>query len=574
MISASSIAKPLSLSLRISKQLIALPSFCFSGKEIKQNEEARSQILKGVNELTDAVKVTLGPKGRNVIIDQQYSEPKVTKDGVTVAKAIEFSDKYLNLGARLIKQVANRASNEAGDGTTTATILAREIFKEGTKCITAGMNPMDIRKGMIAAVEKVEAYLKKESISISSKEDLAKVATISSNNDKAIGELIANILDKVGRDGVINVENGKTLKHEVDIVQGLRFNRGYLSPYFITNHKTQKCEFKDALVMISENKLNNIQSLAKVLEYSIQQNKPLILICEDTESEVLGMLIINRLKGNVKLCAVKAPSYGDNRKNTLEDLAIATGGVVLSEEAGRTLDNCKLEDCLGRVKKAIITREDTILLRGKGSKNKLNQRISLLRDQMNHAPNEFEKEKFQGRLTQLTGGVAVIKVGGASESEVEEIKDKIDDAICATRAAYDEGILPGGGSALLYASKELSRLKMENSDQQQGVNIIIKALKIPCREICNNAGLSGELIINELMAQNDKSFGIDALTGTKVNMIQKGIIDPTKVVKTALVSAVKIASMMLTTEATIIDDPSNPKKKPVDMTNQQYDEDE
>ena len=527
----------------------------FAGKEIVHGDKARKYMLEGVNKLADAVQVTLGPKGRNVIIDQNFGDPKITKDGVTVAKNIEFSNKLVNLGASLVKQVANRANNEAGDGTTTATILAREIFKQGCKSVTSGMNPMDIRRGMMVAVEKIEEYLKRNSRKISTKEDLAKVATISANNDPQIGELIASIMHKVGPEGTINVQTGKTLEHEVEYVEGLKFDRGYLSPYFITDAKTQKCEYDNPLILILENKVNDIPALARFLEFSIKSNRPTLIICEDVESEALATLIINRLKGNLKICAVRSPGFGDNRKNMLYDMAIATGATVISEEVGLTLHNTEPASAFGSAKKVIITKDDTIIMEGNGDKFALQERIGQIREQISKTTSDYDKEKMEERLAKLTGGVAVLKVGGASETEVNELKDRINDALCATKAAAAEGIVVGGGCALLYASKELKKIKLDNFDQQNGVNIVAEAIKQPCIAICNNAGLPGILIANQLLEQNDETLGMNAYSGEKCNLIENGVIDPTKVVRTAIVGAVRVSSLMLTTEAMIVEEP-------------------
>ncbi|MCQ2818911.1 MAG: chaperonin GroEL [archaeon] len=535
--------------------------FFFSSKEIIIGENARKNILAGVNKLADAVQVTLGPRGRNVIIEQEFGEPKITKDGVTVAKQIEFSNKLINLGANLVKQVANRAANEAGDGTTTATVLARELYKEGCKSITSGMNPMDVRKGMVYAAEKVEEYLKKISKKVKTKEDLIRVATISANNDREIGQLIGNILERIGNEGSINVQNGKTLKHEVEYVEGIKFNQGYISPYFITETKTQKCEFDNPYILISENKINDINSLAKILEYCLAKQRPLLMMCEDVESEVLAMLIINRLKGNLKVCAVKTPAFAEARKNLLNDFALATGGTVLSEDTGITLQNIKPEECLGTSKKVIVTKENTMIIEGGGDKSKVKERIEFIKSQIGKNQSEYDNDKLKERLGKLTGGVAILKVGGASETEVNELKDRIDDAICATKAASLEGIVPGGGSALLYASKILDGIKMDNLDQQYGVKIVQNALKIPCKAICDNAGLSGELLSNQLLSKGNSNLGIDAQSGKICNMMEVGIVDPTKVVRTALVGAVKITSMMLTTEAMIVEEPKKEERK-------------
>jgi chaperonin GroEL len=543
-----------------SKNITKFTSKFFAGKEIIHGENARKLMLVGVNKLADAVQVTLGPKGRNVILDQSFGDPKITKDGVTVAKHIEFSNKFVNLGASLVKQVANRANNEAGDGTTTATILAREIFKQGCKAVTSGMNPMDIRRGMMIAVEKIEEYLKQKSKKINTKDDLARVATISANNDKQIGELIASIMHKVGSEGTINVQTGRTLEHEVEYVEGLKFDRGYISPYFVTDAKTQKCEYENPHILILENKVSDIGSLATFLEYSVKLQKPMVIICEDVESEALAMLIINRLKANLKVVAVKAPGFGDNRKNMLYDIAISTGATVISEEVGLTLQNTQPQDVLGTSKKVIITKDDTIIMEGKGDKAALDERINQIKENISKTTSDYDREKLEERLAKLTGGVAVLKVGGASETEVNELKDRINDALCATKAAVAEGIVSGGGTALLYASKVLKNVKLDNFDQQQGINIVAEAIKQPCIAICNNAGLSGVLIANQLLEQNNENFGMDAFSGEKCDLIKAGVLDPTKVVRTAIVGAVRVSSLMLTTEAMVVDEPKKDEK--------------
>ena len=522
----------------------------------------------------NTIQSTLGPRGRNIVIDIFYSEPKITKDGLSVAKSIDFSNKYHNIGANLIKQVANRVGNEAGDGTTTATILAREMFKEGIKCITTGMNPMEIRKGMFMALSHVEKYLKENSIRIQSKEDLEKVATISANNDPVIGKMIANIINKIGIDGTINVQNGKTLNHEVDITDGIKFNRGYISNHFINNQKMQRCEFVNPLILISESKLKNIQQMTKVLEETVKQQRPLLIIAEDIESEVLSMLVINKIKNNLKICAVKAPAFGENRKHTLEDFAIATGAIVLSDEQDKTIDTVpSIASILGAAKKVIISKEETMIIDAKNQKSELMQsRLELIRELMNKAPNDYDKEKYQTRLNRLNGGIAILKVGGASETEVDELKDRIDDAICATKAALSEGIVVGGGTAALYASKSLDELTPKNNEQLTGINIVKTALRAPIKVMCNNAGMSGELICNQLLEENNQRMGIDLNTGKKVDMIKAGVVDPVKVVRSAVVSAVKIAGVMITTEAAVVDDGKDKDKKKKGNKNEQMEE--
>ena len=528
------------------------PTFFFNiSKIITHGDQTRSLLLKGVNSLTDAVQSTLGPKGKTVIIEQEFGEPKITKDGITVAKNIEFSNKFMNLGAQLTKQAAKRVSKESGDGTTTATILTRELFKEGCKSISSGMNPMDIKKGMLYALEIVKKYLEKNSKKIINKNDIKKVATISANNDIEIGKMISDIINKIGIDGTINVENGKTLKHEIQYTQGLKLNNGYYSPYFINDVKSQKCILENSLVLITDNKLNDINELSKILEYCLLKHKPLLIICDDIESEILATLIINKLKGTLKICVIKAPSYGEYRKEFLDDIALITGGKYINEEVGLNLkNNLNPEKILGNCKKIIISKNDTTLIEGGGNKKKINDRISLLKN----LKKNNNDEHINKRISKLTGNVAILKIGGISETEVNELKDRIDDAICATKAAISEGILPGGGCALLYASKILNNVKLENNDQNYGVKIVQKILRYPTKIICENAGLNGELLCNELLKENNKEIGINALNGKKVNMIENGIVDPTKVVRNAIESAVKVASMMLTTDTAIVNE--------------------
>lgn len=527
--------------------------FHFSGKTVLHGITARNQMLKGVNKLADAVQVTLGPKGRNVIIDQSFGDPKITKDGVTVAKSIEFESKNENLGASLVKQVANRANNESGDGTTTATILAREMFSKGCKSIASGMNPMEIRKGMMKAVEKVEEYLKSISQKIHSDEELKRVATISANNDSEIGELISGILSKIGRDGTINVQTGKSLNNEVEFVEGFKFDRGYISPYFVTEAKQQICEYENPLLLIIEEKFQNFdQNFIKYVNYA--KGRPIVIIAEDIESEALTAMILNRLKSGFKICAVKSPGFGDNRKNTLYDIAISTGGAVLSEEMGSNLSNTEPEDVFGSCKRIVISKDDTIIFQGAGTQDALAERIETLKEQKTKTNSDYDKEKIEERLARMTEGVAILKVGGASETEVNELKDRIDDAICATRAAIAEGIVPGGGSALLFASKLIGAMKGTNQDEQTGINIIRDSLKHPCIAISNNAGFNGSLIADQLLQQENIHMGFNALDGVVCDMMKSGIIDPTKVVRTAIVGACRVSSLMLTTEGMIVEE--------------------
>ena len=539
--------------------LFNIPLFFGLSKIITFGDKTRNLLQKGVNSLADAVQVTLGPKGRNVILEQEFGEPKITKDGITVAKNIEFSNSFINLGAKLAKQAANRVSKEAGDGTTTATVLTRELFNEGCKGISSGMNPMEIKKGMLIALEEVKKYLGKISRKILTKQDICKVATISANNDREIGEIIANIIEKVGIDGSINVENGKTLKHEISYTQGLTINNGFLSPYFINQVKSQKCVLENCFILITDNKINDIQDITKILEFCLAKNRPLLIICDDIESEILATLIINKLKGALKVCVIKAPSYGEYRKEILDDIALVTGGKYLNEEIGLSLKNIVPEKALGQCKKIIISKDNTTLIEGNGNKNQINNRIKILKDILKNDNND--NLNIEKRINKLTGGVAILKIGGVSETEINELKDRIDDAICATKAAISEGIVPGGGCALLYATQYLNKIKLDNIDQQYGVQIVKNILSSPAKLICKNAGLNGDLLINELLKQNNEDIGINALTGEKVNMIEKGIVDPTKVVRSEIEGAIKIASMMLTTESAIVNDPEKDKNK-------------
>lgn len=549
-----------------------LANFKFSGKSVLHGINARNQMLKGVNKLADAVQVTLGPKGRNVIIDQNFGEPKITKDGVTVAKAIDFTCKYENLGASLIKQVANRANNEAGDGTTTATILAREIYSKGCKAIAAGINPMELRKGIMIAVDKIEEYLKTITQPINSNEELSRVATISTNNDIELGELIAGILNKIGRDGTINVQTGKSLTNEVEYVEGFKFDRGYISPYFVTDNKTHVCEYENPLILIIEEKFQNFdQNFLKFVNYS--KGRPIVIIAEDVESEALTAMILNRLKSGFKIVAVKSPGFGDNRKNTLYDLAITTGGAVLSEEMGSNMSNTDPQDCFGSCKRIVITKDDTIIFQGAGTKEAISERIDTIRDQKQRTTSDYDKEKFDERLGRLTQGVAILKVGGASETEVNELKDRVNDAICATKAAVAEGIVPGGGVALLYATKVLAELKAENQGVQAGINIIKEALKAPCIAICNNAGDPGILISAQLLQEGDEKRGYNALSGKYCDMLQSGIIDPTKVVRTAIVGAARVSSLLLTTEGLITEESKKNEDSKVSRIDEEINQD-
>ncbi len=546
---------------------MAVRGFSSNAKDIKFGVEARAAMLEGVNRLADAVQTTLGPRGRNVAIEQSYGGPKITKDGVSVAKAIEFADRYQNMGAQLVRQVAQKTNDEAGDGTTTATVLARAIFNEGVKAVAAGMNPMDIRRGINAAVEDVLATLKKQTRQVKKKEEIAQVATISANGDKDIGTLIATAMERVGREGVITVQDGKTLVDELEVVEGLKFERGYISPYFVTNPKTQKCEYENPLILLVESKISTLNQFVPILEQAFQSGRPLIVIAEDVEGEPLATLVLNKLRGSARVCAIKSPGFGDNRKKVLQDIAVLTGAQVISEEAGMKLEEATLEQ-LGTCKKISISKDETIILDGKGNPSEIQQRVDELRQAVADTTSEYEREKLQERLAKLSGGVAVIKVGGASEVDVGEKKDRVDDALNATRAAVEEGIVPGGGSALLYATQNLAALAktMQNYDQQVGVEIIARALQVPAKSIVNNAGLEGAVVIGKLLdeAKGDllSTKGIDfrvplgSVDKYKVvDMFEAGIVDPTKVVRCALVDASSVASLMTTTEAVIVEAP-------------------
>lgn len=521
-------------------------------KDVKFGVDARASMLRGVDRLADAVQVTLGPKGRNAVLEQSFGPPKITKDGVTVAKHIEFEDKYENMGAMLVRQVASKTNDIAGDGTTTSTVLARALFSEGCKAVAAGMNPMDIRRGITLAIEKVLQELDALSTDIKTKEEISQVATISANSDAEVGELISTAMERVGKQGVITVQDGKTLFDELEVVEGMKFDRGFISPYFITDVKSQKVELDNPLILFSENKVSNLQPIVPILEQVVQQGRSLLIIAEDIEGDALAALIVNKLKGGLKACAVKAPGFGDNRKATLQDIAVLTGGQVISDDIGIKLEGMDIS-MLGQAKKITISKDDTVVLNGLGTKEMVEERCELLKASIEGTSSEYEKEKLQERLAKLSGGVAVIKVGGASEVEVGEKKDRVTDALNATRAAVDEGIVPGGGSALLHSSKVLDKLKKEvkNVDQKIGVEIVEKAIRTPVRAIANNAGHEGSVIVGKLLETNDNQSGFNAQEGTFVNMINEGIIDPTKVVRTALIDASSVAGLMITTEAMV-----------------------
>lgn len=533
----------------------------YAAKDIRFGVEARALMLKGVEELADAVKVTMGPKGRNVVIEQSWGAPKVTKDGVTVAKSIEFKDKVKNIGASLVKQVANATNDVAGDGTTCATVLTRAIFTEGCKSVAAGMNSMDLRRGITMAVDAVVTNLKSRARMISTSEEIAQVGTISANGEREIGELIAKAMEKVGKEGVITIQDGKTLFNELEVVEGMKLDRGYISPYFITNQKTQKCELDDPLILIHEKKISSINSIVKVLELALKRQRPLLIVSEDVESDALATLILNKLRAGIKVCAVKAPGFGENRKSSLQDLAVLTGGQVITEELGMNLDDVEL-DMLGSCKKVTISKDDTVILDGSGEKKSIEERTDQIRSAIELSTSDYDKEKLQERLAKLSGGVAVLKIGGASEAEVGEKKDRVTDALNATKAAVEEGIVPGGGVALLYAAKELDKLPTANFDQKIGVQIIQNALKTPVFTIASNAGVEGAVVVGKLLESDNPDLGYDAAKGEYVDMVKAGIIDPLKVIRTALVDAASVSSLMTTTEAIVVEQPKDEKAAP------------
>ena len=524
-----------------------------AAKQIKFGREAREKLLRGVDILADAVKVTLGPKGRNVIIDKSYGAPRITKDGVTVAKEIEIEDKFENMGAQMVREVASKTNDIAGDGTTTATVLAQAIVREGAKAVAAGMNPMDLKRGIDLAVTEVVKGLVAKAKKISTSEEVAQVGTISANGETEIGQYIADAMQKVGNEGVITVEEAKTAETELEVVEGMQFDRGYLSPYFVTNAEKMVAELEDAYVLLHEKKLSNLQALLPVLEAVVQTGKPLLIISEDVEGEALATLVVNKLRGGLKIAAVKAPGFGDRRKAMLEDIAVLTAGQVVSEDIGIKLENVTL-DMLGRVKKVTITKENTILVDGAGKKAEIDGRVAQIKAQIEETTSDYDKEKLQERLAKLSGGVAVIRVGGATEIEVKEKKDRIDDALNATRAAVEEGIVPGGGTALLRASIVLD-LKGANDDQTAGINIVRKALQSLVRQIAENAGDEGSIIVGKILESNTDNFGYNAQTGEFGDMIAMGIVDPVKVVRTALQNAASVASLLITTEAMIAELP-------------------
>ncbi|MDF1790748.1 MAG: chaperonin GroEL [Thalassobaculaceae bacterium] len=521
-----------------------------SAKEVKFNTDARDSMLRGIDTLAHSVRVTLGPMGRNVILSKAFGAPRITKDGVTVAREIELSDRFENMGAQMVKEVANRSSDLAGDGTTTATVLAHAIIREGAKAVAAGMNPMDLKRGIDLAVAAVVSDLERVSRTVETNAEIAQVGTISANDDREIGAMIAKAMQKVGNEGVITIEESKSLETELDIVDGMQFDRGYLSPYFVTNAEKMICELDEPYILLHDKKLNGIQSILPVLEAVMQSGRPLLIIAEDIEGEALATLVVNKLRGGLKVAAVKAPGFGDKRKAMLEDIAILTGGQVLSEDLGTKLENVTL-DMLGHARRVRIEKDNTTIIDGVGKKKAIEARCTQLRAQIDDTTSDYDKEKLQERLAKLSGGVAIIRVGGATEVEVKERKDRVDDAVHATRAAVEEGIVAGGGVTLLYASQKLNGLNPQNDDQKVGIDIVRRALQSPARQIFANAGADGSIIVGKLLDQADASRGYDARTGTYVNMTEAGIIDPTKVVRLALQGAASIGGLLITTEAMV-----------------------
>ena len=525
-----------------------------SAKDVKFSADARQKMLRGVDTLANAVKVTLGPKGRNVVIEKSFGAPRITKDGVSVAKEIELEDKLENMGALMVREVASKTNDLAGDGTTTATVLAQAIFREGVKGVAAGMNPMDLKRGIDLAAMTVVEDITKRSKKVKNSDEIAQVGTISANGEAEIGSMIAEAMEKVGKEGVITVEEAKSLATELDVVEGMQFDRGYLSPYFITNSDKMVCELENPFILFVENKLSNLQAILPILESVVQSSRPLLIVAEDVEGEALATLVVNKLRGGLKVAAVKAPGFGDRRKAMMEDMAILTKGQVVSEDLGIKLENVTL-DMLGTAKRVRITKDETTIIDGAGSKKSIQARVGQLRTQIEETSSDYDREKLQERLAKLSGGVAVIRVGGGSEIEVKERKDRVDDALHATRAAVEEGIVAGGGTALLYATRALDKIKPINRDQEVGVEIVRRALQAPIRQIAENAGFDGSIVVGKLLEQKDVNFGYDAQKGEFTNLVKAGIIDPVKVVRTALQDAASVSGLMITTEATVAELP-------------------
>jgi chaperonin GroEL len=532
-----------------------------AAKEVKFSADARDRMLRGVDILANAVKVTLGPKGRNVVLDKAYGAPRITKDGVTVAKEIELEDKFENMGAQMVREVASKTNEKAGDGTTTAIVLAQSIVREGAKSVAAGMNPMDLKRGVDLAVAAAIKDVEKRAKKVQSSAEVAQVGTISANGDEAIGKMIAQAMQKVGNEGVITVEEAKSLETDVEIVEGMQFDRGYISPYFVTNAEKMTAELEDALILIHEKKLAGLQAMLPLLESVVQAGKPLVIIAEDVEGEALATLVVNKLRGGLKIAAVKAPGFGDRRKAMLEDIAILTGGQMISEDLGIKLENVTIQ-MLGRAKKVIIEKEKTTIVDGAGKKKEIEARVAQLKQQIEETTSDYDKEKLQERLAKLAGGVAVIRVGGATEIEVKEKKDRVDDALNATRAAVEEGIVPGGGVALLRAKKAIERMKDDNPDIQAGINIVLRALEAPMRQIAENSGVEGSIVVGKVSEAKDPDYGFNAQTETYVDMVKAGIVDPAKVVRTALQDAASVAGLLITTEAMVAELPKKDSPAP------------
>jgi chaperonin GroEL len=533
-----------------------------AAKDVRFSTDARDKMLRGVDILANAVKVTLGPKGRNVVLDKSFGAPRITKDGVTVAKEIELEDKFENMGAQMVREVASKTNDIAGDGTTTATVLAQTIVKEGAKAVAAGMNPMDLKRGIDLAVAEAIGDLKRRSKKIKTSEEVAQVGTISANGEREIGQMIANAMQKVGNEGVITVEEAKTADTELEVVEGMQFDRGYLSPYFITNAEKMVTELEDPFILLHEKKLSNLQAMLPVLEAVVQSAKPLLIVAEDVEGEALATLVVNKLRGGLKVAAVKAPGFGDRRKAMLEDIAVLTGGQVISEDLGIKLENVTLA-MLGRAKRVTIAKENTTIVDGAGKKKEIEARIGQIKAQIEETTSDYDREKLQERLAKLAGGVAVIRVGGATEVEVKEKKDRVDDALNATRAAVEEGIVPGGGVALLRAKKAVEKVKSDNADVQAGINIVLRALETPIRQIVENAGVEGSIVVSKVLESKSDAFGFDAQTESYTDLVTAGIIDPTKVVRTALQDAASVAGLLVTTEAMVAEHPK--KEAPMGM---------
>jgi chaperonin GroEL len=532
-----------------------------AAKEVRFSGDARDRMLRGIDILANAVKVTLGPKGRNVVLDKSFGAPRITKDGVTVAKEIELSDKFENMGAQMVREVASKTNDIAGDGTTTATVLAQAIVREGAKAVAAGMNPMDLKRGIDLAVAAVVEDVQKRSKKVSTNEEIAQVGTISANGETEIGNMIAKAMQKVGNEGVITVEEAKSLETELDVVEGMQFDRGYLSPYFVTNAEKMIAELESPFILLHEKKLSGLQAMLPVLESVVQSGKPLLIVAEDVEGEALATLVVNKLRGGLKVAAVKAPGFGDRRKAMLEDIAVLTGGQVISEDLGIKLENVTL-DMLGKAKRIRIDKENTTVIDGAGKKKDIEGRIGQIKAQIEETTSDYDREKLQERLAKLAGGVAVIRVGGATEVEVKERKDRVDDAMHATRAAVEEGVVAGGGAALLYAIKVLAKLKVDNDDQKVGIDIVRRALQAPARQIAENAGSDGSVVVGKLLESNDTNLGFDAQTGEYKNMVKAGIIDPTKVVRIALQDAASVAGLLITTEAMVGEKPEKKSAAP------------